>query len=74
MVGLGRSASYDAARRGELPTIRFGRRLVVPTALLRRLLGFDAPTDVTDEEALAAAPGLALVPDPGRLHERIANP
>lgn len=41
--GLGRSASYDAARRGDLPTIHFGRRVVVPTAALRRLLAMDAP-------------------------------
>lgn len=41
--GLGRSASYDAVRRGELPSIRFGRRIVVPTATLRRLLGLDEP-------------------------------
>jgi len=39
--GLGRSASYEAARRGDLPTIRFGRRIVVPTAALRRLLQLD---------------------------------
>lgn len=63
-VGLGRSASFDAARRGELPTIRFGRRLAVPTARLRQLLGIDAPTEVTDGEALAAGPGLALATDP----------
>jgi excisionase family DNA binding protein len=29
-LGIGRGAAYDAARRGELPTIRLGRRLVVP--------------------------------------------
>ena len=38
MVGLGRSAAYDAIRRGELPSIRFGRRIVVPVAALKRLL------------------------------------
>ncbi len=43
ILGLGRSGAYDAAKRGEIPTIRFGRRLVVPTAALRRMLGFDAP-------------------------------
>ena len=42
-LGLGRSAAYEAARRGELPTIRFGRRKVVPTAALRRLLSLDEP-------------------------------
>jgi excisionase family DNA binding protein len=39
IVGLGKNASYDAARRGELPTLRFGRRLRVPRATLERMLG-----------------------------------
>lgn len=40
-LGLGRSAVYQAAKRGEIPTIAFGSRLVVPTAALRRLLQID---------------------------------
>lgn len=40
-LGLGRSAAYEAARRGELPTIRLGRRMVVSTARLRKLVGLD---------------------------------
>jgi hypothetical protein len=41
-LGLGRSASYDAAKRGLLPTIKVGeRRLVVPAARLASLLGVD---------------------------------
>jgi len=40
-LGLGRSSAYEAARRGELPTLRFGRTLRVPTARLRVLLGID---------------------------------
>lgn len=39
--GLGRSASYEAAHSGALPVIRLGRKMVVPTALLRRKLGLD---------------------------------
>jgi hypothetical protein len=38
---LGRSASYDAVRRGDLPSIRLGRRVVVPTALVLKMLGID---------------------------------
>jgi hypothetical protein len=38
LLGLGRNASYEAAKRGELPTVNFGRRLVVPLAALRRIL------------------------------------
>jgi excisionase family DNA binding protein len=37
-VGLGKNASYDAARRGELPVLRFGRALRVPRAALDRML------------------------------------
>jgi excisionase family DNA binding protein len=38
-LGIGRNTAYEAARRGEIPTVRCGRRLRVPTAALRRLLG-----------------------------------
>lgn len=40
-VGLSRNASYEAAKRGDLPTIRIGRRVVVPTAPLLRMLGVE---------------------------------
>lgn len=40
-IGLGRAASYAAAKRGELPTVRIGRRVVVPAPMLLRLLGVD---------------------------------
>lgn len=39
IVGLGKNASYEAARRGELPVLRFGRLLRVPRAALERMLG-----------------------------------
>jgi hypothetical protein len=42
-LGLSKVSTYDAVARGEIPTIRIGRRLLVPTAALRRLLGLDAP-------------------------------
>jgi excisionase family DNA binding protein len=38
LLGLGRSASYEAARGGELPTIKIGGRYKVPKAALQRLL------------------------------------
>ncbi len=39
VIGLGRTAAYDAARRGELPTRRLGRRLLVPVPALLEWLG-----------------------------------
>jgi excisionase family DNA binding protein len=38
-LGLGRSTCYDAARRGELPVLRVGRRLLIPKARLEEMLG-----------------------------------
>jgi excisionase family DNA binding protein len=34
LLGLGRTAAYEAARRGEFPTRRLGRRLIVPVPAL----------------------------------------
>jgi excisionase family DNA binding protein len=39
VLGIGRDAAYRAAARGELPTLRVGRRILVPVAALERLLG-----------------------------------
>ncbi len=36
--GLCRNAAYDAAARGEIPTIRIGRLLRVPVRLMERML------------------------------------
>lgn len=37
-VGLGRSASYAAARRGDIPTVKIGSRLLVPVDIFREQL------------------------------------
>ena len=39
LLGIGRSAAYEAARRGELPSRRLGRRVVVPVPALVVWLG-----------------------------------
>ena len=39
--GLGVNASYQAARRGEIPTLRMGKKLVVPVALVLKQLGIE---------------------------------
>lgn len=41
-LGLSRASTYDAVARGQIPAIRVGRRLLVPTAALRRMLGLDS--------------------------------
>lgn len=39
LLGIGRDAGYAAAARGEIPTLAFGRRLVVPVPAFRQMLG-----------------------------------
>ncbi|MGA7231483.1 MAG: helix-turn-helix domain-containing protein [Xanthobacteraceae bacterium] len=42
---IGRNQAYEAARNGQIPVIRIGRRLLVPTAALDRMLrGEPQPT------------------------------
>jgi excisionase family DNA binding protein len=42
LLGICRNSAYQLAAAGEIPTIRLGRRLVVPKTALDRLL--EAPT------------------------------
>ena len=37
-LGLGKTRTYESARAGEIPTLRFGKSIRVPVAALRRLL------------------------------------
>jgi excisionase family DNA binding protein len=38
LLGLSRAFAYELVARGELPVVRFGRRIVVPKAALLELL------------------------------------
>jgi hypothetical protein len=41
-LGLSRNGSYEAAARGEIPTIRIGRLLKVPKVAFERMLELTA--------------------------------
>lgn len=49
LLGISRGLAYEAARTGELPVIRIGRRLLVPRARLEQLIGADAPGRTVEE-------------------------
>lgn len=42
LLGISRQSAYRAASAGQLPIIRIGRRLIVPTAQLLGLLGLES--------------------------------
>jgi excisionase family DNA binding protein len=51
LLGVSRSAGYRAAATGQIPTLRVGRRLLVPTPRLLRMLG------VVEADKVAPEPG-----------------
>ena len=55
MLGVGRTTAYAAVRRGELASIRIGRRVVVPVAAIERLLSAGDPTPSLDPDRRVGA-------------------
>ncbi len=39
ILGISRGSAYEGVRTGDLPSIRVGRRILVPTAKLLEMLG-----------------------------------
>jgi excisionase family DNA binding protein len=38
LLGLSRGLMYEAVRTGQIPSVRIGRRILIPRATLQRLL------------------------------------
>jgi excisionase family DNA binding protein len=47
LLRIGRSSAYAAIRAGEIPSVRIGHRLLVPTAALLRLLEVNGSEDAS---------------------------
>lgn len=45
VLSLGRASAYAAVRRGEIATVKIGRRLIVPTSSLLRMLDAEQPAE-----------------------------
>lgn len=48
-LGISRNSAFAAAHRGEIPTIRIGRRLLVPKVAFEKMLTNCAPSEVDEE-------------------------
>lgn len=57
LLRLSRGSAYEAVRRGDIPTIRIGRRLLVPRARLMAMLEQDAPEKILRERISQALKG-----------------
>lgn len=56
LLGVSRRSAYRAASRGQIPTVRVGRRLLVPTRRLLDMLGMPA----ADETAPRVSPQVSV--------------
>lgn len=39
LLDISRGTAYEAVRRGDIPSLRLGRRIVIPVPQIRRMLG-----------------------------------
>lgn len=53
LLGIGRSSAYSSVRRGEIPSLRLGKRIVVPVGALMRAL--DQRSELPGEEHPSAS-------------------
>lgn len=53
VLGISRALAYELVRRGELPSVRLGRRVVVPRIALDRLFE-EALSPMRSEQAITA--------------------
>ena len=47
LLGISRSSAYECVRRGEIPSLTLGRRVVIPRHGLEALLAIEADRPVT---------------------------
>jgi excisionase family DNA binding protein len=47
ILGLSRASAYEAVRTGQIPSLRFGKRIIVPRAALNKML---SQTDTYESE------------------------
>ncbi len=72
LLGVSRSSAYRAAAKGQLPTISFGRRLLVPTHRLLEMLGLPVEGSADAGQHPQAREHLHLVHQRARPRDRRA--
>ena len=60
LLGTGRSATYEAVRHAQIPSVKVGRRTLIPVPGLLRWLGS------CDEKAIGSEPDNSEAPSPTR--------
>lgn len=65
VLGIGRSTAYELVHTGDIPSLRLGRRLVVPVGKIASRLGIDHEAvwhAITVEAGVGPTPGIPQAP------------
>jgi len=68
ILRIGRNTAYEAARSGAIPTIRIGRRIIVPGVALDRLLGAGTAEPASSVAGISRT--AIAISDPSSAHEQ----
>ena len=49
LLGISRALAYEMARTGKLPTLRFGKRIVVPKKAIENMLESSIPNTTHEQ-------------------------
>lgn len=71
LLGISRTAAYEAIHRKEIPSLSFGRRLVIPTAPLLAMLELHPQRQAATVRS--STPGCGLADCLGRLGQALLN-
>jgi excisionase family DNA binding protein len=63
MLGLSRAKVYEAIQTGQIPSIRIGRRVLVPWRRLEQLLDGETTAGASDEEVVCTCGRFRQEPD-----------
>lgn len=75
LVGVGRSTMYELVSRGEVASVRLGRKVLITRSTLEALLGFSPPTPAELEPKLrSVAPPVARSDVPQRGGRVVRSP
>jgi excisionase family DNA binding protein len=80
LLSLSRHSAYEGVKAGEIPSVRIGRRVLVPTAGLRALLGIerrepsDEPGHRQDQPDMAKACATVRAATKGNRHRAPDTP
>lgn len=56
LLGIGRSTAYELVHTGEIPSLRLGRRIVVPRVRLAEMLSGDPELDLAAHDPAPVGP------------------